>query len=75
MIVVRNAFPLKFGQARQAVTLLREGREIMRRAGFKGSPRLLTDLVGDSYTLVFENTYDVRPPGRLRTGGTRHHGD
>ena len=33
MIVVRNVFRLKFSQARQAVTLWREGREIMRRAG------------------------------------------
>ena len=58
MIVVRNVFRLKFGQARQAVALWREGREVMRRAGSKGSPRLLTDLVGHSYALVFENTYD-----------------
>ncbi len=61
MIVVRNVFRLKFGQARQAVALWREGREVMRRAGSKGSPRLLTDLVGQSYTLVFENTTTAWP--------------
>lgn len=58
MIVVRNVFQLKFGQARPALALWKEGTEIMKRAGFSASLRLLTDLVGPSYTLVFENTYD-----------------
>jgi hypothetical protein len=58
MIVVRNVFRLKFGQARPALAAWKEGFEIMKRAGMKGSPRLLTDLVGPSYTLVMESTYE-----------------
>lgn len=58
MIVVRNTFRLKFGQARPAVALWKEGREVMKRLGMKGGQRLLTDLVGPSYTLVFENNYE-----------------
>ena len=58
MIVVRNTFQLKFGQARPAVALWKEGRDTLKRLGMKGDQRLLTDLVGPSYTLVFENTFE-----------------
>jgi len=58
MIVVRNVFRLKFGQARAAVALWKEGHELMKRAGFKGESRILTDIVGPSYTLVFENKFE-----------------
>ncbi len=60
MILVRNVFRLKFGQAREAVAAWKEGLAIAERAGLGGGRyRLLTDLVGpDFYTLVLEGTYD-----------------
>jgi hypothetical protein len=60
MIVVRNVFRLKFGKAREALAVWKEGVKIGERAGFqRGSTRLLTDLAGpEFYTLVFEATYD-----------------
>jgi hypothetical protein len=57
MILVRNIFRLKFGQAKPALALWKEGRAFITRANPKASPRLLTDLVGRSYTLVMEDTY------------------
>jgi hypothetical protein len=59
MIVVRNVFKLKFGKAREAVTLWKQGIAIADRVGFeKSSTRLLTDLVGPFYTLVMESTHE-----------------
>lgn len=58
MIVVRNVFRLKFGQARPAIALWKEGRVIMKRINPNAAPRLLTDVVGPSYTLVFEDIYE-----------------
>jgi len=57
MIVVRNVFRLKYGQARAALALWKEGRPIMMRAIQGPAPRLLTDVVGPSYTLVMETTH------------------
>jgi len=59
MIVVRNVFRLKYGQARPALALLSEGRSLMKRIDPKASSRLLTDVVGPSYTFVLENTYET----------------
>ena len=58
MIVVRNVFRLKFGQARPALALWKEGRALMKKVEPKAAPRLLTDVVGPSYTMVLEDTYD-----------------
>lgn len=58
MIVVRNIFRLKFGQAKPAIAAFREIREVNRKIGIKGASRLLTDLVGTSYTLVFELEFE-----------------
>ena len=58
MIIVRNVFQLKFGQARPAVALWKEGIQIAKRVQPKESPRLLTDIVGSAYTVVLENTYE-----------------
>ena len=56
MIVVRNVFRLKFGKAREAVAIMKEGIAIQKRLGSDISARLLTDLSGDFYTLVLELT-------------------
>ena len=56
MIVVRNVFHLKFGKAREALNLIKEGIAIQKRAGSTFSPRVLTDLTGPFYTVVLELT-------------------
>ena len=59
MILVRNVFRLKFGQAREAIVAWKEGLAIAERAALGGGRyRLLTDLAGpEFYTLVLEGTY------------------
>ena len=54
MIIIRNVFRLKFGKAKEAVALFKEGIAIQRRLGVDLSHRLLTDLVGQYYTVVLE---------------------
>ncbi len=54
MILVRNVFRLKFGKAKEAVALLKEGVAIQKSAGMNFSPRILTDVTGPFYTLVLE---------------------
>ena len=56
MIVVRNVFQLKFGKARAALAVMKEGIAIQKRLAPEGSARLLTDLTGRHYTLVLELT-------------------
>ncbi len=59
MILVRNVFQLKFGQAREALAAWKEGLAIAERLGApRARWRLLTDLAGpEFYTLVLEGTY------------------
>jgi hypothetical protein len=57
MILVRNVFRLKYGQAKPALALWKEGMALAKKANPTSASRLLTDLVGPSYTLVFEDTY------------------
>ena len=56
MIVVRNVFRLKFGKAREAVAIMKDGLAIQKKLGSDVSARLLTDVTGDFYTLVLELT-------------------
>jgi hypothetical protein len=58
MVVIRNVFRLKFGKAKEAVALMKEGLAIQKRAitGVDFSTRLLTDVTGPFYTLVLELT-------------------
>ncbi len=58
MIVIRNVFRLKFGKAREAVALMKEGLAVHNRvmAGQQFSTRVLTDVTGPFYTLVLEIT-------------------
>jgi hypothetical protein len=45
MIVVRNIFQLKFGEAKRGVELWKEGMALAKRLGFPAkSSRVLTDL-------------------------------
>lgn len=58
MILVRDIFHLKFGKAKDAKVLLKEGNEINKKYGFDNS-RALTDLVtGHSYTLILESEWE-----------------
>ena len=58
MVVVRNVFQLKFGKAKEAVALVKEGQALQKKAlaGVDFSTRLLTDVTGPFYTLVLELT-------------------
>jgi len=58
MIVIRNVFQLKFGKAKEAVALMKEGVAIQKKlfAGENFSTRVLTDVTGPFYTLVLELT-------------------
>jgi hypothetical protein len=60
MIVVRDIFRLKFGQAKEPLTLWREAAAALRTGGFGAvDVRLLTDLVGSEYyTVVLESTFN-----------------
>lgn len=56
MIIVHNVFRLKFGKAREAVAIMKEGIAIQQRLGVDVGQRLLTDLTGPFYTLILELT-------------------
>jgi hypothetical protein len=56
MILVRNVFQLKFGKAREAVAIIKDGIAIQKKLGSEVSMRLLTDITGQFYTLVLELT-------------------
>jgi len=56
MIVIRNVFQLKFGKAREALAVMKEGVAIQKRLAADASARLLTDVTGPHYTLVLELT-------------------
>jgi hypothetical protein len=58
MVIIRNVFRLKFGKAREAVALFKEAVAIQKRVGpgTNFSSRLLTDVTGPFYTVVFEVT-------------------
>jgi hypothetical protein len=59
MILVRDIFQVKFGNAREALVLWKEGLPLNVKCGYGArSMRLLTDLVGTYYTLVFESCFD-----------------
>ncbi|MGE5499149.1 MAG: hypothetical protein ACM3Q2_13795 [Syntrophothermus sp.] len=56
MILVRDIFQLKFGKAREAIAVWKEGKEILMSVGHKPD-RIMTDLVSDYYTFVLETTF------------------
>jgi hypothetical protein len=58
VFLVRDVFQLKFGKAREAMAILKEGLDVSRRVGFRDVPmRLLADVVGPYYTIVLESTF------------------
>jgi hypothetical protein len=57
MIVVRNVFKIRFGKARDALAVWKEAAEMHKKFGLTNS-RVMTDVVGPSYTLVFETTHE-----------------
>jgi hypothetical protein len=58
MTVIRNVFRLKFGKAREAIALFKDGLAIQKKvaaaSGTEFSTRLLTDVTGPFYTVVLE---------------------
>jgi hypothetical protein len=56
MIVVRNVFQLKFGRAKEAKALMKQGVKLATEAGF-APDRVLIDVTGRFYTMVMENSY------------------
>ncbi|MGE5679563.1 MAG: hypothetical protein ACM34K_01665 [Bacillota bacterium] len=56
MILVRDVFKLKFGKAKDAIALWREGKELMSAVDHKPD-RVMTDLVSTYYTFVMETSF------------------
>lgn len=56
MILIRNIFQIKFGRMKEALELWKEGETIAKAVGHERN-RATTDLSGDFYVLVVENTY------------------
>ena len=73
MIVIRNAFRLKFGKAREAVALVKEAAAIQKRLGMEFPVRILTDVTGPFYTIVLELT--VPNLAAFETEAPRYMGD
>jgi hypothetical protein len=57
MFIERNVFNLKFGTARQALSLWKDYLQHARNADSKIRARLLSDLTGRGYTIVLELAY------------------
>jgi len=54
MIIIRNVFRLKFGEAKAVKALIPEFKALNKKHGMTGT-RALMDLTGESYILVFES--------------------
>ncbi len=57
MILVRNSFQLKFGKAKDAKAVVKDGLTALTALGLIEN-RAYIDLTGPFYTLVLENTWD-----------------
>ena len=57
MILVRNVFRLKYGQARPALAVFKEAQPLFAKLSQATNVRAMTDLTGPAYTLVSEETY------------------
>ena len=56
MLLVRDVFRLKYGQARPAMAAFKESKDLMRKLRVTMPLRELTDVVGHAYTMVLETT-------------------
>jgi len=56
MILVRDIFNLKFGKAKDALSVWSEGKKILQNLNYNPE-RVLTDFTGTYYTLVIESTF------------------
>jgi hypothetical protein len=56
MILIRDIFYLKYGKAKEAIAMWKEGQAILKKGGYNPD-RILVDVTGKSYTLVLESTY------------------
>jgi hypothetical protein len=55
MIIQRNVFKLRFGKAKEALAVWKQILEELQKDGrFNPQSRLMTDITGESYTLVME---------------------
>ncbi len=57
MVIVRDVFQIDPEHMKEAKEWARENREMSKRAGFGSATRILTDLVGNYYTLVLEHEF------------------
>lgn len=57
MILVRNSFQLKFGKAKDAKAVMKDGLKNLAAPGLI-EHRAYIDLTGPFYTMVLENTWD-----------------
>lgn len=57
MIIVRDVFQLKFGNARPVKALMQESKKLMGEERMKNM-RVLFDLVGPAYTMVIESSHE-----------------
>lgn len=57
MILIRDVFQLKFGKAKGAKALWKEGAKVRKKYG-RGQSRALVDLTGPYYTFVMETTHE-----------------
>ncbi len=69
MIIVRNTFQLKFGKAKEAIALIKEGQNFMTNSG-SGKPRFMTDLTGEFYTFIMELSFENLSAYEKSSGGT-----
>ena len=54
MIIIRDVFQLRFGEAKEAIPLLEQGVAALKEAGYPVE-RILADVTGEYYTLVMES--------------------
>jgi hypothetical protein len=55
VIIQRNIFRLRFGKAKEAIAIWKEIIESLSKDGrFHPQTRLMTDITGESYTLILE---------------------
>lgn len=57
MILVRNSFQLKFGKAKDAKAVMKDGMKNLTAPGLI-EHRAYMDLTGPFYTLILENTWE-----------------